>query len=185
MRCFRDFRPPPILTGIRVDENQTESMRLGSAWHALLQRLGTEATTPWTVERVARSFSLSAELAAQAIAAARRVRSAPGLRRFFDAEVRADNELELVDHNGATVRIDRLVECDDVCWILDYKWKLAPETIAAHRRQVRRYGQVLMHAGVKKPVRLLLIAADASAIEVMAGSEADGDATAGDDEVLG
>lgn len=185
MRCFRDFRPPPILTGIRVDENQTESMRLGSAWHALLQRLGTEATTPWTVERVARSFSLSAELAAQAIAAARRVRSAPGLRRFFDAEVRADNELELVDHNGATVRIDRLVECDDVCWILDYKWQLAPETIAAHRRQVRRYGQVLMHAGVKKPVRLLLIAADASAIEVMAGSEADGDATAGDDGVLG
>jgi ATP-dependent helicase/nuclease subunit A len=102
------------------------------------------------------------------------VRAAPPLQRFFgtgaDGEPAprwAGNEVELIDHDGAVLRIDRLVEFDDACWVLDYKWQLPAGALPEYRQQVRRYAQALLRAGMRKPVRLLLIAADASALEVL------------------
>jgi len=173
VRSYRDFRPLPLPTGVRVAEQASESMRLGSAWHALLQQSTAPAATR-EPEQLARAFSLSNEFAAQAIAAAERVRTAPNLERFFGPGVRADDELELIGRDGKTLRIDRLVEFEDAVWVLDYKWQLGTDAMPAHRRQLRRYAQALIHAGIRKPVRLLLIAADASAVEIPSGPDDEG-----------
>jgi len=150
-------------------------MRLGSAWHALMERAALPDETPWTPAQLARRFALTTEEAAQAFAAAQRVQSAPELRRFFaratdapgaDAPLRADAELELIDADGSVVRIDRLVEFAQDCWILDYKWQLPTESLPAYRAQVERYRRVLQSTGFQKPLRLLLIAADAQTLEV-------------------
>ncbi|HYA65864.1 MAG TPA: UvrD-helicase domain-containing protein, partial [Burkholderiaceae bacterium] len=167
-RAYRDFRPAPIATGNHIAEQATEAMRIGSAWHALLQRMDAALGQRPTLEQLSRSFLLSRERAAQVIQAAQRVRTAPELERFFRPGVRADNELELIDQEGRVLRIDRLVELDDACWILDYKWQLADDAMAGFRAQLRRYALALAQAGVHKRVRMMLIASDASAVEVPA-----------------
>jgi ATP-dependent helicase/nuclease subunit A len=171
-RRFRDFRPPPLGLGARTDEVSTESMRLGSAWHAVLQRLSgpsTGAVAPAAAD-LARAFGLTPDQANAAIAAAQRVLAEPALQRFYSPAARADNELELVDADGASLRIDRLVEFDDALWVLDYKWTLGPEidAVAAHGLQMRRYARALRDAGMRKPIRLLLVGADAGTVELEA-----------------
>ena len=169
-RRYRDFRPLPIPTGRRTREVSSEPMRLGSAWHALLQHMDKPPSPDFSIERVARSFSLSEELAGEAWAAAQRVRGAPALEHFFRSGVRAENELELLGLDGSTLRIDRLVELEDACWVLDYKWQLSADALPAYQKQLQRYSQALVQAGVRKPIRLLLIAADGYTIEVAANA---------------
>jgi len=173
MRGYRDFRQTPIPTGMRIAERPTEAMRLGSAWHALLQR--TEGALPQGLsrEQFARSFALSEEHVVQVLAAAQRIRTAPALEHFFRSGVRADNELELIDRDGSVLRIDRLVDLDDACWVLDYKWQLADGAMSGYRQQLRRYAQALRYAGVRKPIRMMLIGADATAVEVPAAEQTD------------
>lgn len=178
LRAYREFRPAPLGAGTRAAELATTAMRRGSAWHALLQGHGAAGgpamAEPDRVRTLAREFRLPEDDARAAIAAAQRVLGAPSLQRFFAPGVRAANEVELVDADGTTLRIDRLVEFDDACWVLDYKWDLpadaatggAADLLGAYRRQVRRYAQALRAAGLRTPPRLLLIAADARVLEV-------------------
>jgi ATP-dependent helicase/nuclease subunit A len=170
LRRYRDFRPAPRPTGTRVAGEASAAMRLGSAWHAVLQSMGADGSTPWIAPALAQRYALDEAQALEALAAARRVRAAPALQRYFGAAGagarRADDELELIDADGAALRIDRLVEFDDACWVLDYKWQLPPDALAPYRAQLRRYAGALARAGLRKPVRLLLIASDASTLEV-------------------
>jgi ATP-dependent helicase/nuclease subunit A len=187
LRRFRDFRPArldapggPADPGLR-SLPPTDAMRLGSAWHALLESTTVPGVRAWTPAQLARQFSLSPAQAAEAFAAALRVQRAPDLARFFTTSapgagldgmqaagaLRADNELELIDADGAVLRIDRLVEFADDCWILDYKWQLGEESIPAYRHQVERYARVLQSTGMRKPLRLLLISADGRAFEIV------------------
>jgi len=170
LRAYRDFRPPPRPTGTRRDDAATPAMRLGSAWHEVMQSLDEAGATPWQPATLARRHGLDPQQAAAALDAARRVREAPALRRFFDAPahaaLRAANEVEMIGADGAALRIDRLVEFDEECWVLDYKWQLAADALPQYRQQLRRYAQALQDAGQRKPVRLLLVGADASSVEV-------------------
>jgi len=165
---YRDFRPDPVSLGTGSTQESSEAMRLGSAWHALMQRSEGLAAQSMATESLARSFALPRERVAEAIDAAQRVRAASALQRFFAPGARAENELEIIDCDGSVLRIDRLVELDEACWILDYKWTLKVEDLPAYEGQLRRYAQALKHAGVRKPVRMLLIGADASVVEVPA-----------------
>jgi ATP-dependent helicase/nuclease subunit A len=185
-RAYRDFAPPPLPTGMRVLDTATPAMRLGTAWHEVMQGLDAHGATPWQASVLARRHGLSEAQAQQALAAAQCVRQTPSLRRFFAAAdpgasrapgasrggvaqasfEAAANEVELIDGDGAVLRIDRLVEFDDECWVLDYKWQLPAEALPGYREQLRRYAQVLLRAGLRKPVRLLLIGADGASLEV-------------------
>lgn len=186
-RVFRDFRPAR-LSRVMVPAGSappaTEAMRLGSAWHAVLESAPVRGSAPsagvWTSARLARRFGLEPALAAEALAAAERTLADPGLQRYFrlapdpaspgSQALRADNELELIDEDGAMLRIDRLVEFAHECWILDYKWRLEPglagDVMAGYRAQVERYARVLQRTGLQKPLRLLLIAADGRTLEI-------------------
>lgn len=184
---FRDFRPerlPLAPVPAAGAPPATEAMRLGSAWHAVLEgapaRGSVLPAAAWTPARLARRFGLDPALAAEALTAAERTLADPGLQRYFrlapdpaapgSLALRADNELELIDEDGAVLRIDRLVEFAHECWILDYKWRLDPDeaggVIAGYRAQVERYARVLQRTGLQKPLRLLLIAADGRTLEI-------------------
>jgi len=185
-RRFRDFRPERPAFGIRASvaqDSATDAMRLGSAWHAVLESApaqgGAAAVAPWTPARLARCFGISPAQASEALDAAARIQAAPELQRFFQlapdpahpgaTALRADNEIELIDGDGSVLRIDRLVEFANECWILDYKWRLdsaADETLSAYRAQVERYARVLQRTAINKPLRLLLISADGRTLEI-------------------
>jgi ATP-dependent helicase/nuclease subunit A len=168
-RHFRDFRPTSRVESSARAPAPSAAMRLGSAWHAVLQDLDAAGASGWLPGALARRFELTEDEAGAALEAAQRVRHAPALARYFGGDGRAlagANEVELIDSDGAALRIDRLVEFADECWVLDYKWQLAPAALPDYRRQLRRYAQALARAGWRKPVRLLLVASDASAIEI-------------------
>lgn len=159
-RIVRDFLPDPLPTGSRTTQPaESEAIRLGRAWHALLE-LGTAASAA----AVARRHALTGAQMKLAAAAADRVRAAPHLRRFFDAP--GDNEIDLVDADGSLLRVDRLVELDDALWVLDYKWRVLDAERAGYEAQVRRYAAVLAQIRRDKPVRAALIDAEGALIEV-------------------
>jgi len=187
VRRFRDFwptRPVGAVAAIDAGQASTEEMRLGSAWHAVLEHApvhgGATVLAPWTPARLSRRFALSEAQAVEALEAAARIQAAPQLQRYFrlvpedtpagSGALRADNELELIDADGSVLRIDRLVEFAHECWILDYKWRLGSDAsgdvVPAYRAQIARYAQVLQRTGMRKPLRLLLIAADGTSREI-------------------
>lgn len=158
LRSLADFLPAPLLTGTRnAPPPDTDAQRLGRGWHALLE-LGARAD----VAAVARACALSHEQIEQASAAADRVRRS--LPQFFGA--RAQAELELVSAEGELLRVDRLVETDDALWIVDFKWRVTETERAPYEAQVRRYGAMMRQIRGDKTVRLALVTADGTLIEV-------------------
>lgn len=156
-RVVRDFRPEAMPTGSRVAAAiDTVAMRLGRAWHALLEHGDAAA------DAIARTYALSAEQALEASAAALRVRAAhPAL---FAGE--GLPELELVGPGGELLRVDRLVELGDELVIVDYKWSVGEEQRAAYESQVRRYADVLRAIRSDKPVRAALLTSAGVRIDV-------------------
>jgi ATP-dependent helicase/nuclease subunit A len=156
-RSVRDFLPAPLPTGSRtVATEDTEAMRLGRAWHAVLE-LGDAS-----LDEVARVHRLGKGQRDRVAAAASRVRQM--LPQFFDGGVQA--ELDLMDADGELLRVDRLVEHDDALWIVDFKWRVTEAERAAYEMQVRRYATVLGEIRRDKPIRRALVLADGEVIEV-------------------
>jgi ATP-dependent helicase/nuclease subunit A len=131
-------------------------MRLGRAWHAVLE-LGDAS-----LDEVARVHRLGKGQRDRVAAAASRVRQM--LPQFFDGGVQA--ELDLMDADGELLRVDRLVEHDDALWIVDFKWRVTEAERAAYEAQVRRYATVLGEIRRDKPIRRALVLADGEVIEV-------------------
>lgn len=163
-RVIRDFLPPPCATGVTRVVLTDDPVRLGRAWHALLER----AMTLEHVERIdramiARRFALDSSQVASVFDAARVVLAAPHLARFFAG---GDAELEVIDASGELLRIDRLVEVDGAWCVIDFKWRVTPAERAAYTRQVDRYCKIVQSIHPGKSVRGVLIAANGELIEV-------------------
>ena len=163
-RVIRDFLPSQCATGATRVVLKDDPVRLGRAWHALLER----AVTLEHVERIdrtllARRFGLDASQVGSVFDAARVVLAAPHLARFFAG---GDAELELIDASGEVLRIDRLVDVDGAWWVIDFKWRVTPAERATYTRQVDRYCKIVQSIHPGKPVRGVLIAANGELIEV-------------------
>jgi ATP-dependent helicase/nuclease subunit A len=158
LRNVRDFLPDPLPTGGRKETvEESDAMRLGRAWHALLEQ-GSDAP----VDAIARTHPLTPEQLDTVVRAAARVRAAH--RDFFGSRDAA--ELELVADNGELLRVDRLVERDDAVWIVDFKWQVTDAERSAYEVQVRRYADVLRSLRSDRPVRIGLVTAAGALIEV-------------------
>ncbi|MGH6623747.1 MAG: 3'-5' exonuclease, partial [Burkholderiaceae bacterium] len=150
-REVRDFLPEPTPIGERAAvANESDAMRLGRAWHALLE-VGGEPT----IDEIARAHSLTSDQAREAHAAAARVRTE--LPHFFNAGSAA--EVEFVSAAGELLRVDRLIELDDALWIIDFKWRVTAAERAPYETQVRRYATVLRSIRSDKAVRMGLVTA--------------------------
>jgi ATP-dependent helicase/nuclease subunit A len=156
-RTVRDFLPTPRPTGQRATEPQAESeaMRIGRAWHAVLEHDG--ARDP---ERIAREFGLPREQAAAVGRAAEHVRSA--LPHLFAGTSLA--EIELLAESGELLRVDRLVERDGALWIIDFKWRVTPADLPAYEAQLRRYAGTLRAIRPDVPLRAVLVTSAAEMV---------------------
>jgi len=167
-RSFVEFKPQPLPTGRRLNNAETEAIRIGKAWHALLQR-APEDFEP-QVQHIGAEFALSPGQAQQVLEAARRVTGSAQLAPFFRPSVAAWNELELVEASGESLRIDRLVELDEAVWILDYKWRCLDSEREAYWRQLARYAAAIESLRPGRPVRTALVLSDGSLLETDPGS---------------
>lgn len=163
-RSVRDFRPLPIPVGAPRTVLDDEPVRLGRAWHAVLE-LAPSMGALGRLDRsgLARRFNLDAAQMASVFAAAERVLSAPHLAGFFSAPGEA--ELDLID-GGELLRIDRLVAAGDAWWVLDFKWRVTAAERPAYARQVGRYCEVLRSVYPGRTVRAALVVADGELIEL-------------------
>ena len=93
----------------------------------------------------------------------------PAAQAFFDPARyrRAWNEVEVGDGLGSVLRIDRLVECEDGLFVLDYK-SSASDTprLAEYRGQVAAYCRALKGAFPGQIIRGVLLFSDGALLEV-------------------
>lgn len=159
-RQVADFLPNPCPVGESLmQEEDSEAQRLGRYWHALLE---DEDAAVGDDQALIGGDELGAAACERAQQAARQVRARHP--RFFGATARA--EVEIVNDDGALLRLDRLVELPEALWIIDFKWHIGAGQRAAYEAQVRRYGQALAAIRPDKPIRLGLIDADGELVEV-------------------
>src|SRR5262249_52331876 len=142
-----------------------DPVRLGRAWHAVLEQAGAlEHLQRVDRASVARRFDLEGAQVADVFDAARLVLGASHLARFFSG--RGDAELDLVDENGDLLRIDRIVDDGETCWVIDFKWRVIVAERRTYERQVERYCSVVRQIHPKRRVRGVVIAADGEMIEI-------------------
>ena len=142
-----------------------DAERFGVLLHAVLERRseGAGADGWWT------ALGFDDEDYRRALPVAETILGASALQRFFDPAQyrRAWNEVDLCTRAGALLRIDRLVELDDACWVLDYKSSRSDTArLEEYRAQVAEYCAVVADVFPGKPVHGALIFGDATLLEV-------------------
>ncbi|MDA8128013.1 MAG: UvrD-helicase domain-containing protein [Betaproteobacteria bacterium] len=163
--------PPPRIeappVGQRVAAPVASPMAArGELFHACLERLAPPGR-PVDLPALAARLRLDAELG-QIESAARALLAQPHLARFFDPAqyLRAHNELALLDGSGRLQRLDRVVECDDAVWLIDYKTGddsralSDPQLADRHGAQLAGYRSLLAALYPAKPIRAALLLAD-------------------------
>jgi ATP-dependent helicase/nuclease subunit A len=151
VRSFQDFRPEPLPTGRRLAVSEESSaMKLGSAWHALL-----ESGDPARLAAIAHRHGLSEDQAQLVSVAAARVRGR--LPHLFAS---GEAELDLVAEDGQLLRVDRLVEHEGALWIVDFKWSLTEAQRLQYEAQLQRYAAVLRTIRPQQPIRVALVTAE-------------------------
>jgi len=135
----------------------------GTAVHACLEWRTANVEEADALARL----DLDARMTARVAMACRRILAIPELAAAFDPgrHLRAHNELECLDAQGNTLRIDRLVEFSGEVWVLDYKTGGLDETdparrAAAHQEQIDAYLAAARQLYPGRPVRAALVFAD-------------------------
>jgi len=171
-RSFYEYRPEALPTGQHLGSRETDLMRMGKAWHALLEH----AFEPGFVAEAAligAEYTLDPEQVREVLAATQRVVGSAALARLCGPCASAWSELEMVDPAGDSLRIDRLVELDDAIWILDYKWRCTEAERAGYERQLARYAALVADVHTGRRIRAALVLADGSLIETDPNRAAD------------
>lgn len=146
---------------------QSQAGTEGEFFHACLESL-TLPDSPRLLSALASRLGLDESIAAQIQQQAQALWKQPQLQKFFnrDLHVRAHNELEILDDQGSTLRIDRLVEFEESIWVLDYKTgesdaQLEPaHLIARHRTQLETYARAAKALFPNKPIHTGIILND-------------------------
>ncbi len=140
-------------TATAAEDADDTSARIGQAMHRLLERatpadLQLRQFSAASQRNVAREFRLTSAQAAQAAHMAGTILQGQAAWAWDSAVIQwAGNEVELA-HQGALLRIDRLVQRKDSgqWWVLDYKSAHQPQYNAALREQMQSYVQALQAA---------------------------------------
>ena len=146
---------------------RNEQATAGELFHACLEHHAPPATGR-DLRGLARMLGLGADRHDAIVHAAQALMSTPHLARFFEPGhyLRARNELAILDEDGTTQRLDRVVEFDAEVWVLDYKTGADTllETDAAlldrHSAQLMRYTRLLAQLHIDKPIHAALVLAD-------------------------
>lgn len=149
---------------VSVGPEDDLSARLGQAMHRLLE-WGLPAAGEAGVAQllsVAREFSLSPAQAQEAALLAQRIHTGEGAWAWqADAVDWQGNEVEL-NHQGQSLRLDRLVRRRDTgaWWVLDYKSAPQPERQPGLLAQMQRYLAAVRAAYPGAPVQAAFLTGD-------------------------
>ena len=178
--------PPPAPTLARIDapavgKRQTSELAhpaaaSGELFHACLEQ-HAPPSVPRDLSDLASRLGVASELK-RIESAARALLAQPHLARFFDpAQYRtAHNELALLDAQGRTQRLDRVVQFDDAVWVIDYKTgddslNLSDAQLTErHHAQLSNYRTLLNGLYPDKRVHAALLLADGRLINLNAPS---------------
>ena len=168
----RTAEPPPSLSLPRSPD--TDATRLGQAVHRVLEWATAQAGADASVDLAALAYAAAAEFDAPADATAQlagTILRSPACARFFrGAQLRwAANEVS-VSAAGEALRIDRLVQLDDLdgpaWWVLDYKLQHAPQELDAYREQLLRYRDAVRAAQPGELVRCAFVTGAGAVVEI-------------------
>ncbi|MEW6676870.1 MAG: UvrD-helicase domain-containing protein [Pseudomonadota bacterium] len=156
--------PPALLPAIGSRRApDTPESRYGTLLHAWLEH----ATQGLDAQAIRTLLDLDAAEADALATQARTLLAIPELAPAFrpGAHKAAHNELEFLDADGRTARMDRLVEFDREVWVLDYKSGGQAEPDLARRAQphlpqMARYAQAARALYPGKAVRAVLVFGD-------------------------
>jgi ATP-dependent helicase/nuclease subunit A len=141
---------------------------IGQAMHRLLELYAPGYDMQHAARSVGAQFQLDAAQSAQALALAQRITQGEAAWVWDAAVVDWQaNEVELV-HDGALLRLDRLVRhrASQTWWVLDYKSSLAPERQLALREQLGQYARALRAATPGALVCAAFISGEGLVIEI-------------------
>ena len=140
---------------------------VGEFFHACLEQHAPPGGRR-DLSALARQLGLDADRHATIMRTARALIEAPHLARFFQPKnfLRARNEMEILDGEGNTQRLDRVVEFDDEVWVLDYK--TGPDAMLEtdhalqqrHGDQLARYTQLLAQLHIHKAIHAAILLGD-------------------------
>jgi ATP-dependent exoDNAse (exonuclease V) beta subunit (contains helicase and exonuclease domains) len=101
---------------------RTDASARGEFFHACLERYAPPGAAR-DLPLLARQLGLADDARNATEHAARRLLALPHLQPYFDPTqyLRAQSELVILNHEGRTQRLDRVVEFADAIWVLDYK----------------------------------------------------------------
>ena len=170
-----DDRADPLILADAVAPEAGHHRHLGIAWHALMECVDDAVAWDATVRHLRRDPALESGDVQQVLAAAAQTRAHENLQGLYwgpqtrfpwGVRRHARAEIGLIDADGTLARMDRMVEFDEAVCVLDFKWRLDPRWLPDHEAQLRRYAQLLRRVGVRQTIRLTLVAADGTIIDV-------------------
>ncbi len=155
--------------------NHTAATAAGELFHACLEHHAPPGAAK-DLSALAVRLGIAVDRYAAIERHARALVNRPELTRFFDPGqfLRARNELELLDADGRSQRLDRVVEFRNEVWILDYKTGEdalleTDDTLRkSHGDQLSRYTALLGQIYTDKVIRSALLLADGRFIPVPA-----------------
>ena len=158
------------VSGQESGQASSETSRIGQAMHRLLE--WADGAAPLAAARVAaaaREFGLTRGQAAQAALMAQRILQGEG-GWAWDAGVLSwqGNEVAL-HHQGATLRLDRLVQRRDTgaWWVLDYKSTPNPAADAAYVAQLGSYLRAVQALYPQAPVCAAFLTGDGRLVSLV------------------
>jgi ATP-dependent helicase/nuclease subunit A len=146
-------------------------MEEGVHFHKLMEYLSSQTGAPMesnismSMQDVANWFNVDEAQAKKALDRALKVINTEALKKYLTAGVwvQAWNEIDIVNGQGKTLRLDRLVEFDDHLAIIDYKLTIpdqASEQYVKYRSQLNNYKQELGRIRQDKPIKAYLISSE-------------------------
>ncbi len=169
----KGFAPPPQRmkapeVGLRmVPTVRADVAAEGELFHACLEQYAHPGAAH-NLPALAHQLGLTAASHTRIERQARALIETPHLSRFFQPQLflRARNEMIVLDSEGQTQRLDRVVEFDAEVWVLDYKTgtEALLETDATlqqrHGDQLARYAGLLAQLHPNKSIHAALVLAD-------------------------
>ncbi|APW38390.1 DNA helicase UvrD [Rhodoferax koreense] len=147
------------------------SSAIGQAMHRLLEwaRPGVPEVSPHHLSAVMREFAIDARQAEQAAAMVAAIRAGEGAWAWDAALIAWQGNEVALNHQGQSLRLDRLVQRRDSgeWWVLDYKSALQPQRQVELVEQLRRYRTAVLALTDGAPVRAAFLAVNGAVVEVV------------------
>ena len=157
----------PIKNMEPISMEQQRRMDEGDWFHQVMQRITPQQYRPVvdvspSAHSISRLLNITEADALKTLQRAQQVCDCKDLIQYFDPSLYIDawNELDLINQEGKSLRVDRLVEFENELVILDYKLSIPDQNdplYAQYQNQLSHYREALKPIHPSKSIKTLLI----------------------------